>query len=77
MKLKIFIFLLLITRAAIARDEWQFKTQTRGIKVYTNTKSSLKVKPIKVECTFNATPAQTAAVLLDIKTILIGRIKPN
>lgn len=67
MKLKIFIFLLLITQAAIAQDEWQFKTQTQGIKVYTNTKSSSKVKPIKVECTFNATPAQIAAVLLDIK----------
>ncbi len=69
MKLKIYIFLtlILITKLALAQDEWQFKTQSEGIKVYNNTKSALKVKPIKVECTFNATPAQIAAVLLDIK----------
>jgi hypothetical protein len=67
MKLKIFLFLIFLTNLATAQDEWQFKTQSEGIKVYNNTKSPLKVKPIKVECTFNATPAQIAAVLLDIK----------
>jgi hypothetical protein len=69
MKLRILILLLLtlITKITIAQDEWAFKTESEGIKVYSNTKSALKVKPIKVECTFNATPAQIAAVLLDIK----------
>ena len=69
MKLKILILLTLIlsTKLAIAQDEWTFKTESNGIKVYSNTKSTLKVKPIKVECTFNATPAQVTAVLLDIK----------
>jgi hypothetical protein len=69
MKLKIFLFLtlILLTKLALAQDEWTFKTQSEGIKVYNNTKSTLKVKPIKVECTFNATPAQIAAVLLDVK----------
>ncbi|MDB5157093.1 MAG: lipid-binding protein [Mucilaginibacter sp.] len=69
MKLKIFILLTLIlsTKLVIAQDEWTFKTESNGIKVYSNTKSILKVKPIKVECAFNATPAQITAVLLDIK----------
>ncbi|MES2808384.1 MAG: START domain-containing protein [Bacteroidota bacterium] len=68
MKLKIFILLLsIITNAATAQDEWTFKTESDGIKVYSNSKSALKVKPIKVECTFNATPTQIAAALLDVK----------
>jgi hypothetical protein len=69
MKLKISLFLTLIfiTKLATAQDEWEYKTQSDGIKVYSNAKSTLKVKPIKVECVFNATPAQITAVLLDIK----------
>jgi hypothetical protein len=69
MKLKISILLLLtlITKLTFSQDEWTFKTESEGIKVYSNTKSALKVKPIKVESIFNATPAQIAAVLLDIK----------
>jgi hypothetical protein len=69
MKLKIILLLTitLIGKLASAQDEWTFKTESEGIKVYSNTKSALKVKPVKVECTFNATPAQLAAVLLDIK----------
>jgi len=67
MKLKILIFLTLLTKLATAQDEWTFKTQSDGIKVYSNKNSALKVKPVKVECTFNATPIQLAAVLLDIK----------
>ncbi len=68
MKLKIFILLLsIIANAATAQDEWTFKTESEGIKVYSNSKSVLKVKPIKVECTFNATPTQIAAALLDVK----------
>lgn len=69
MKLKISLLLALIfiTKLATAQDEWEFKTQSEGIKVYSNAKSTLKVKPIKVECIFNATPAQITAVLFDIK----------
>jgi hypothetical protein len=69
MKLNTLVFLTLILTAklAIAQDEWTFKTESDGIKIYSNTKSPLKVKPVKVEYTFNATPVQLAAVLLDIK----------
>jgi hypothetical protein len=66
-KIILFLFIILSSKAVLAQDEWTFKTQSEGIKVYSNSKSTLKVKPIKVECTFNATPAQLAAVLLDIK----------
>jgi hypothetical protein len=69
MKPKILILLTLILAAklATAQEEWTFKTESDGIKVYSNTKSPLKVKPVKVEYTFNATPIQLAAVLLDTK----------
>jgi hypothetical protein len=67
LKISLFLTLILITKLATAQDEWEFKTQSEGIKVYSNAKSTLKVKPIKVECVFNATPAQITAVLLDIK----------
>jgi hypothetical protein len=47
---------------------WQLSTEKDGIRIYTaSTAADAKVKPIKVECTFNATPAQLVAVLLDIK----------
>jgi ribosome-associated toxin RatA of RatAB toxin-antitoxin module len=66
---KIFLLLpiLLICYAAPAQDEWKFNTEKEGIKVYTNIASASKVKPIKVECVFNATVSQLVAVLMDIK----------
>jgi hypothetical protein len=69
MKLKIFlvITITLITKLTFAQEVWTQKAESDDIKVYSNTKSALKVKPIKVECIFNATPVQVAAVLLDIK----------
>jgi ribosome-associated toxin RatA of RatAB toxin-antitoxin module len=67
LKISIFLTLILITKLATAQDEWTFKTQSDGIKIYSNEKSGSKVKPVKVECTFNATPVQLAAVLLDVK----------
>jgi hypothetical protein len=69
MKLKLYLILMLTvtTTLTYAQDEWTLKTQSEGIKVYSNNKSALKVKPIKVECLFNASPAQIAAALLDIK----------
>ena len=50
-----------------AQDEWTFKTEKDGIKVYTGNASDGKFKPVKVECIFNATASQLVAVLLDIK----------
>jgi hypothetical protein len=69
MKLKLLAFFTLVftTAHVFAQDDWAFKTESSGIKVYVDNKSTMKVKPIKVECTFNATPVQLAAVLMDIK----------
>lgn len=57
-----------ITNICFAQGNWTFKTQSGDIKVYIDKESPMKVKPIKVESVINATPAQIAAVLLDIKT---------
>lgn len=57
-----------IARITLAQNTWTFKTQSGDIKVYVDKQSPMKVKPIKVEGGINATPAQVAAVLLDIKS---------
>lgn len=69
MKLKILAFFAFtfITNITLAQNNWTFKTQSGDIKVYVDKNSPMKVNPIKVESSFNATPAQIAAVLLDIK----------
>ncbi|GAA4104341.1 START domain-containing protein [Mucilaginibacter panaciglaebae] len=69
MKLKLIIFFILTftTRIVIAQGAWTFKTESSGIKVYVDNKSAMKVKPIKVESSINATPTQIAAVLLDVE----------
>jgi hypothetical protein len=64
--LSLLLPLLLLLKAQA--QTWQLNTEKDGIKVYTSTATGdAKVKPIKVECTFNATPAQLVAVLSDIK----------
>lgn len=68
MKYKLlFLTLILGVKLASAQDEWTFNTEKEGIKVYNSTASTSKIKPIKVECIFNATAAQLVMVLLDIK----------
>jgi len=61
------LFLLFIT--APSQQSWQLSSDKDGIRIYTApTIADSKLKPIKVECTFNATPSQLAAVLMDIKS---------
>jgi hypothetical protein len=66
---KITLLLLLLITITIVRAEepWALSTDKDGIKVYTRHVPNSKIKAIKVECQFNATPAQLVAVLLDIK----------
>lgn len=66
---KLFSILLLIScfNVANAQSEWKLNTEKEGIKVYNSLVSDSKFKPVKVECTFNATASQLVAVLLDIK----------
>ena len=51
-----------------AQNGWVLKKQEDGIKIYTRTQSNSKIKAIKVECIFNATLSQLAAVIFDINT---------
>jgi len=63
---KLILFLLLLF--PLQQTNWELKTEKDGIRLYTaNATADSKVKPIKVECTLNATSAQLLAVLMDIK----------
>ncbi|QXV64823.1 lipid-binding protein [Mucilaginibacter achroorhodeus] len=57
-----------ISFSAFAQTDWLLRSNTNGIKVYTGSITNSKFKAIKVECTFNASPAQITAVLLDVNT---------
>jgi hypothetical protein len=61
------LLLFLLPLFIIQQAEYQLSTDKDGIRIYTATDADAKVKPIKVECTFNSTPARLVAVLLDIK----------
>jgi len=51
------------------QQNWRLSSDKDGIKIYTSpAPADGKLKPIKVECVFNATPSQIAAVLMDIKS---------
>ncbi|HVS94344.1 MAG TPA: START domain-containing protein [Mucilaginibacter sp.] len=60
-------FILRVLPAA-AQGEWELKMENDGIKVYTGTMPDSKIKAIKVECTYNATPAQLVATIMDVST---------
>ena len=65
--LKLAILLLLLL--PLKQQTWQLQSDDDGIRLYTATAPGEgKIKPIKLECTFNATPARLVAVLMDIKS---------
>src|SRR5882762_3958149 len=66
-RITLFLLFLLSLTIANAEEPWALSTNKEGIKVYTRHVPNSKIKAIKVECSFNATPAQLVAVLLDIK----------
>src|SRR4051812_3017554 len=71
MNYKIIFFLgllLAFNNPVFAQSDWTLNTDKEGIKVYTGTSTDTKIKPIKVECTFNATASQLVAVLLDVNS---------
>ena len=51
-----------------AQSNWVLKRDQDGIKVYTGSQTNSSIKAVKVECVFNATPPQLAAVIFDINT---------
>ncbi|RFZ94604.1 lipid-binding protein [Mucilaginibacter conchicola] len=64
----LFLTISLFAISAFAQTDWVLKSNTNGIKVYAASVPNSKFKAIRVECTYNATPAQIAAVLLDVNT---------
>jgi len=66
-KTLLLFFLLFKLLPASAQTDWKFNSENDGIKVYTSIVPNSKIKAIKVECDYKATPSQFVAVLLDIK----------
>lgn len=66
-RLLLLIISLLLANRATAQNDWKLRTEKDGIRIYSSEVSYSKVKALKVECNFNATPSQLIAVLLDIK----------
>ena len=65
---KALLSLILLLPILTNAQTWQLQTEKDGIKLFTSTATGdSKIKPIKMECTFNATPSQLVAVLTDIK----------
>ena len=73
---------------ALAQNKWDLKTEKDGIKVYSCEVPGSKIKAIKVTGEFDATPAELAAVVMDVNTatdwvdhlkssVLIKRVSPN
>jgi hypothetical protein len=53
---------------ALAQNKWELRTEKDGIKVYSSEVPGSKIKAIRVTGEFDATPAQLAAVVMDVNT---------
>ncbi len=73
---------------AFAQTQWQLRTEKDGIKVYSSDVPDSKIKAIKVIGEFYTTPAQLAAVVMDVNgatewvyhlksSTLIKKVSPN
>jgi len=65
-KLLIILFIAFKLVPALAQSDWQLKTKKEGIKIYTRDIPGSKVKALKVESQFDATPAQLTALIMDV-----------
>jgi hypothetical protein len=70
MKKIILLALLTVLMVAqlFAQNEWQLKTDKEGMKIYTRDVAGSKIKALKVEAVFDATPAQFVALIMDVNT---------
>jgi hypothetical protein len=50
------------------QSDWQLKAEKEGIKIYTSDVAGSKIKALKVEADFNATPSQLVALIMDVNT---------
>jgi len=65
-----FISLMLVLglNSASAQNDWKLSTEKDGIKIYTSILPDSKIKAIKVEADFDATPSQLVAIVMDVNT---------
>ncbi|HWD87041.1 MAG TPA: START domain-containing protein [Mucilaginibacter sp.] len=67
---KFFILLFVLSvniAAAQTTDSWTLKQDKDGVKIYTADVQDSKIKALKVESEFNATPSAVVAAVMDIK----------
>ncbi|HEY2580670.1 MAG TPA: START domain-containing protein [Mucilaginibacter sp.] len=76
-----------ITSASAQRD-WELSTEKDGVRIYTSMVPDSKIKAIKVEGEFNATPSQLVALIMDVNSsaewvyhvkssVLVKRVSPS
>ena len=68
---KLFLMSLLLVlglNSASAQNDWKLSTEKDGIKIYTGMLPDSKIKAIKVEADFDATPSQLVAIVMDVNT---------
>lgn len=66
--LLIALILVLKLVPASAQGDWILKTEKEGIRIYMSAVPDSKIKAIKVEGDFNATPTDVVALLMDVNT---------
>jgi hypothetical protein len=66
----LFITLLAVLKLspAAAQGNWELKTEKDGIKIYTSLVPDSKIKAVKVEANFSATPSQMVSLIMDVKS---------
>ena len=88
-KFYLLLFIALVKFApSEAQNKWVLRTKNDGVTIYESEVPGSKIKALKVIATFNATPMQVGAVIMDVKaatewvyrmrsSILIKRVSPN
>lgn len=82
------LLLVLGLNIASAQNDWKLSAEKDGIKIYTSILPDSKIKAIKVEANFDATPSQLAAIVMDVNTApdwvyhvksakLVKQVSPN
>lgn len=63
----LFWILLLLSTVIYAQNSWKLSTEKDGIKVYTKSILTSKIKALKIECILSTSASQLVAVLLDVE----------
>ncbi|GLU56053.1 START domain-containing protein [Dyadobacter frigoris] len=66
-RLIIFSILLTAFSTSYAQDSWKLSTEKDGVKVFTKSILTSKVKALKIECVLNASASQLVAIIMDVE----------